>query len=150
MLQLQAGSRALLHYKCLGWGACWGMWGQLRWLGWGPNCDEHGDMNPSTWWTHLQICCSTLLQGVACPTGHEGFQVLSQGRTESITYIWNPFFCCFSGWGKHGVRMDVFVCLLAYFFSSPFDDNLSGEFGLPSWVFAQFFLSIMALIASYE
>lgn len=44
----------------------------------------------------------------------------------------------------------VFVCLLAYFFSSPFDDNLSGEFGLPSWVFAQIFLSIMALIASYE
>lgn len=40
--------------------------------------------------------------------------------------------CCFSGWGECGVRWMGFVCLLAYCFSSPFDDNLSGEFGLAS------------------
>lgn len=82
MLQLQAGSRTLLHKEL-------GMVEELV----ERTGDSSGDweeeliaMNMEIR-IYVQILCSSLLQGVAWPTGQKGFQVLSQGRTESITYV---------------------------------------------------------------
>ena len=57
-----------------------------------------------TWWyesSYRHTARPLYLQGVTCPTWR-GSQVLSQGRTASITYVFNLFFC-------------LFVCLFVFF-----------------------------------
>lgn len=100
------------HYckKCLGW---------LRSVLQEPWTARVTGRRTYLWWTwryepsYRRAARPLYLQGITCPTWHEGSWVLSQSRTESITCVFNPFFSLFV-WVFFGGVGELFACLFVF------------------------------------